>query len=43
MLFLPVVFILHWLLPHKWRWALLLAASYYFYMSWNPWFGITLL
>lgn len=42
MLFLPVVFILHWLLPHKWRWALLLAASYYFYMSWNPWFGILL-
>ena len=33
--FLPVVFILYWVLPHKIRWPLLLAASYYFYMSWN--------
>ena len=33
--FLPVVFILYWVLPHKARWPLLLAASYYFYMSWN--------
>lgn len=28
---------MHWLLPHKARWVLLLVASYYFYMSWNPW------
>ncbi|HET6992894.1 MAG TPA: MBOAT family O-acyltransferase, partial [Bacteroidia bacterium] len=42
MIFLPVVFILHWLLPYKWRGLFLLAASYYFYMSWNPWFGILL-
>lgn len=42
MIFLPVVFILHWLIPSKWRSALLLIASYYFYMSWNPWFGILL-
>ena len=35
LIFLPVVLILHWLLPHKYRWMLLLAASYYFYMSWN--------
>jgi alginate O-acetyltransferase complex protein AlgI len=42
MIFLPVVFILHWLVPHKWRSYLLLIASYYFYMSWNPWFGILL-
>ena len=35
LVFLPVVLILHWLLPHKYRWMLLLAASYYFYMSWN--------
>ena len=33
--FLPVVFLLYWLLPHKLRWILLLASSYYFYMSWN--------
>lgn len=34
-IFLPIVFILYWTFPHKYRWALLLAASYYFYMSWN--------
>jgi D-alanyl-lipoteichoic acid acyltransferase DltB (MBOAT superfamily) len=37
-----VVFILHWSLPQAWRKWLLLIASYYFYMSWNPWFGILL-
>jgi alginate O-acetyltransferase complex protein AlgI len=42
-LFLPVVFSLYWLMPHRWRWVLLLLASYYFYMSWNPWFGLLLL
>ena len=35
-IFLPIVFILYWVLPHKYRWILLLVASYYFYMSWNP-------
>lgn len=34
-IFLPIVFILYWLLPHKYRWILLFIASYYFYMSWN--------
>ena len=33
--FLPLVFVLYWLLPHKTRWILILVASYYFYMSWN--------
>ncbi len=33
--FLPVVFIIYWLLPHKFRWILILVSSYYFYMSWN--------
>ena len=33
--FLPCVFILYWVLPHKIRWPLLLVASYWFYMSWN--------
>ena len=33
---MPVVFLLYWLLPHKYRWALLLVSSCYFYMSWNP-------
>ena len=34
--FLALVFLLHWLLPHRFRWIMLLIASYYFYMSWNP-------
>lgn len=33
--FLPAVIILYYLIPHKYRWILLLAASYYFYMSWK--------
>lgn len=26
----------YFILPHKYRWALLLGASYYFYMQWRP-------
>lgn len=37
LIFLPLVLIVFWLLPHKFRWAWLLIASYYFYMSWNAW------
>lgn len=33
--FLPIVFVIYWALPHKFRWVLVLAASYYFYASWN--------
>ena len=33
--FLPIVIILYFLTPQKYRWILLLAASYYFYMSWK--------
>jgi len=35
-IFLPIVFLLYWAIPHKYRWIVLLVASYYFYMSWNP-------
>lgn len=34
--FFPVVTILFFLLPHKFRWFLLLAASSYFYMAFVP-------
>lgn len=37
LLFLPIVVTLYWVLPHKARWAMLLIASYIFYMSWNVW------
>ena len=33
--FLPIVFLLYWAIPQKYRWIVLLIASYYFYMSWN--------
>jgi len=35
LVFLPVVVILHWLLPHRLRRALLLGASWLFYFWWN--------
>ncbi len=33
--FLPVVVALFFLTPHRYRWVLLLGASYYFYMCWR--------
>ena len=43
MIFLPVVFLLHWLIPSRHRWILLLIASYYFYMSWNAKYVVLIL
>ncbi len=34
--FFVIVFFAYFSLPHRFRWILLLIASYYFYMSWNP-------
>ena len=34
--FFVIVFFSYFALPHRFRWILLLIASYYFYMSWNP-------
>lgn len=34
-IFLPTICFLHRLTPARWRWALLLLASYGFYASWN--------
>src|SRR5438128_1544464 len=36
LVFLPIVFFLFYLLPHKYRWAMLLVASIYFYMAFIP-------
>lgn len=43
LLFLPLTVAAYWLLPHRLRWVLLLGASYYFYMYWNPWLVVLLL
>lgn len=40
LVFLPIVFLLFWLVPHKFRVPLLLVASYVFYMSWKPIYGL---
>lgn len=37
LIFLPLVVLVYWLLPHRARWAMLLVASYIFYLSWNVW------
>ena len=34
--FLAVAATSYFLIPHRWRWALLLFASYVFYASWKP-------
>jgi len=36
LVFFPLVAFLHFAMPHRFRWMLLLAASYYFYMCWRP-------
>jgi hypothetical protein len=36
LIFFPVVTTTYFLLPHRFRWMLLLAASCYFYMAFIP-------
>ena len=36
LLYLPVTFAVYWLLPHRFRWMWLLAASWFFYMYFSP-------
>lgn len=43
LIFLPIVVFLYFLIPHKYRWTLLLIGSYYFYMSWKPEFVILII
>ena len=35
-IFLPIVFLLYWAIPNKYRWTILLLSSYYFYLSFRP-------
>lgn len=43
LLFFPVVVLLYWILPVKWRNPFLLIASYYFYMNWEPVYALLIL
>ena len=36
LIFFPIVTLIYFLIPQRVRYIWLLAASYYFYMSWNP-------
>jgi len=41
--FFPIVTVVFFLTPVRWRWMILLAASYYFYMCWRPEFVVLLM
>ena len=43
LIFFPVVVILYFLIPKKYRYVWLLAASYYFYMKWEVKYVLLLL
>ncbi|HQN99013.1 MAG TPA: MBOAT family O-acyltransferase [Bacteroidales bacterium] len=43
LIFLPIVVITYYLIAPRWRWIMLLAASYLFYMWWNPAYIILIL
>lgn len=36
LIFFPIVTLIYFAVPHKYRYLWLLGASYYFYMCWNP-------
>lgn len=37
LIYLPLVILIYWILPHKARWVFLLLASYFFYAYHNVW------
>ena len=43
LLFFPIVSILYWVIPNKYRNIFLLLASYFFYMSWEPTYAILII
>lgn len=43
LVFFPFVVILYFIIPDKWRWLLLLIASYYFYMCWRAEYALIIM
>jgi alginate O-acetyltransferase complex protein AlgI len=43
LIFFPLTILGYFVTPFRYRWLLLLIASYYFYMSWRPVYGLLLL
>lgn len=41
-IFLVIVFLLYYAVPHRYRWAFLLLTSYAFYMNLHLWYGLLL-
>ena len=41
--FFPIVCLVYFLIPHKYRWVWLLVSSYVFYMGWNAAYALLLL
>ncbi len=42
LVFFPTVLVVYFLLPQKFRWIFLLAASYYFYINIKPVYAVLL-
>ncbi|MDR1564120.1 MAG: MBOAT family protein [Oscillospiraceae bacterium] len=40
LIFFPIVTLIYFLMPHKFRWIWLLITSYFFYMCWNAKYAI---
>lgn len=40
LIFFPIVVLVYFLVPQRWRYLWLLGASYYFYGSWNPQYAL---
>lgn len=43
LIFFPIVVTLYFIIPHRFRWILLLTSSYYFYMSWKAEYAILIM
>lgn len=43
LVFFPIVALVYFLIPQRVKYLWLLAASYYFYMSWNPRYALLML
>ena len=43
LVFFPIVVLIYYLIPQRVKYLWLLAASYYFYMSWNPGYALLIL
>ncbi len=43
LIFFPIVVLVYFLVPQRGKYLWLLGASYFFYMSWNPWYALLML